>query len=195
MAMLTVRNLPDEVHRALRVRAARAAHSTEAEVRAILASAVKPDTRVRMGDALADLGRLMGLTNEDVEVFGDRVLPFDTAAARHTLSHRLDPPRNRVDQVTDVLEFVDILVRELDAETFFDRHDQAHVAEAVPARDVGGGEVGPHDDVPAAKHRLENALDLLGNVRGGHARPSLATWRHSCSHTSAEMSTVDKRSM
>ena len=69
MAMLTVRNLPDEVHRALRVRAASHGHSTEAEVREILASVVKPETRVRLGDALAALGRAIGLTNEDVEIF------------------------------------------------------------------------------------------------------------------------------
>jgi plasmid stability protein len=67
MAMLTVRNLPDDVHRALRVRAAQHGRSTEAEVREILASAVKPETRVRLGDALAALGRRIGLTNEDVE--------------------------------------------------------------------------------------------------------------------------------
>ncbi|RTL27083.1 MAG: plasmid stabilization protein [Burkholderiales bacterium] len=67
MAMLTVRNLPDDVHRALRVRAAQHGHSTEAEVRAILAMAVKPETRVRLGDALAKLGRQIGLTNQDVE--------------------------------------------------------------------------------------------------------------------------------
>jgi plasmid stability protein len=72
MAMLTVRNLPDEVHRALRVRAAQHGHSTEAEVREILASAVKPETRVRLGDALAALGRKIGLANEDFQVF-DRV--------------------------------------------------------------------------------------------------------------------------
>lgn len=69
MAMLTVRNLPDEVHRALRVRAAQHGHSTEAEVREILAVAVKPETRVRLGDALAALGRKISLTNEDFEVF------------------------------------------------------------------------------------------------------------------------------
>jgi plasmid stability protein len=69
VAMLTVRNLPDEVHRALRVRAAQHGHSTEAEVREILASAVKPETRVRLGDALAALGRKIGLTNEDFQVF------------------------------------------------------------------------------------------------------------------------------
>jgi plasmid stability protein len=69
MAILTVRNLPDDVHRALRVRAAQHGHSTEAEVREILATAVKPETRVRLGDALAALGRKIGLTNEDLEVF------------------------------------------------------------------------------------------------------------------------------
>lgn len=69
MAMLTVRNLPDDVHRALRVRAAQHGRSTEAEVREILAMAVKPQTRLRLGDALAELGRTIGLTNEDVEVF------------------------------------------------------------------------------------------------------------------------------
>jgi len=67
MAMLTVRNLPDDVHRALRVRAAQHGRSTEAEVREILALAVKPEPRVRLGDALAALGREIGLTNEDCE--------------------------------------------------------------------------------------------------------------------------------
>lgn len=69
MAMLTVRNLPDEVHRALRVQAALHGHSTEAEVREILARAVKPEARVRLGDALAALGRKIGLANEDFDVF------------------------------------------------------------------------------------------------------------------------------
>jgi len=66
MAMLTIRNLPDEVHRALRVRAAHHGCSTEAEVRQILASVVKPDARIRMGDALATIGQKIGLTDEDV---------------------------------------------------------------------------------------------------------------------------------
>ena len=72
MAMLTVRNLPDEVHRALRMQAALHGRSTEAEVREILALAVKPETRLRLGEALADLSRNIGLTNADFEVF-DRV--------------------------------------------------------------------------------------------------------------------------
>lgn len=69
MAILTVRNVPDEVHRALRVRAARHGRSTEAEVREILAAAVKPSSRVRVGDALAAIGRKIGLTHEDFAVF------------------------------------------------------------------------------------------------------------------------------
>ena len=72
MAMLTVRNLPDDVHRALRVRAAQHGNSTEAEVREILANTVKPETRIHLGNALAALGRKIGLTNEDFEMF-DRV--------------------------------------------------------------------------------------------------------------------------
>lgn len=68
MAMLTIRNLPDDVHRALKMQAALHGRSTEAEVRDILATAVKPETRVRLGDALAALSRDIGLTNEDFEV-------------------------------------------------------------------------------------------------------------------------------
>ena len=42
MAILTVRNVPDDVHRAL---------------------------RVRVGDALAGIGRRIGLTDKDLAVF------------------------------------------------------------------------------------------------------------------------------
>ena len=59
-------NLPDEVHRALRVLAARHGRSAEAEIRDILERAMKPPKRVRLGDALAALGRKVGLTAEDV---------------------------------------------------------------------------------------------------------------------------------
>lgn len=69
MSTVTIRNLPDEVHRALRVRAASHGRSTEAEIRDILESAVKPAQRIRMGDALAEIGRRIGLTDEDMEYF------------------------------------------------------------------------------------------------------------------------------
>nr|WP_300149610.1 hypothetical protein [Propionicimonas sp.] len=68
MAVLTVRNVPDEVHRALRARATRHGQSTEAEVREILAAAVAPESRLRLGDALTALGRDLALTDDDVAV-------------------------------------------------------------------------------------------------------------------------------
>ena len=69
MAMLTVRNISDEVHRALRVRAARHGHSMEAEVRQILESAISPHGRVKLGSLLADMGRRAKLTDEEFAVF------------------------------------------------------------------------------------------------------------------------------
>ena len=69
MAMLTVRNITDEVHRALRVRAAQRGHSMEAEVREILESAVSPEGRVKLGSLLADMGRRAKLTDEEFAVF------------------------------------------------------------------------------------------------------------------------------
>jgi plasmid stability protein len=69
MAMLTVRNIADEVHRALRVRAARSGRSMEAEVREILESAVNPQGRMKLGSLLADLGRRAKLSVEEFTVF------------------------------------------------------------------------------------------------------------------------------
>lgn len=60
MAVVTVRNLPEETHRALRVRAANHGCSTEAEIRAILNEAVRPAKRVRIGSELAALGKKFG---------------------------------------------------------------------------------------------------------------------------------------
>ena len=66
MAVLTVRNVPDEVHRALRVRAAAHGRSAEAEVREILSAALVPTGRILLGDALASLGRDLALTDDDI---------------------------------------------------------------------------------------------------------------------------------
>jgi len=68
MAMLTVRNLPDEVHRALRVRAALHGRSTEAEVREILAKAVSPDSNEGMGSQLRALFQDIGLTDDELAI-------------------------------------------------------------------------------------------------------------------------------
>ncbi|MGB3224337.1 MAG: hypothetical protein WBB23_16170 [Desulforhopalus sp.] len=69
MGMMTVRNIPDEVHNALKARAKRHNRSAEAEVRAILEEVTRPEKRLHMGDALAALGRKVGLTNEDFSIF------------------------------------------------------------------------------------------------------------------------------
>ncbi|HET7834880.1 MAG TPA: Arc family DNA-binding protein [Variovorax sp.] len=60
MPVITVRNLPDEVHRAIRVRAASHGRSTEAEIRFILEAAVTPEERVKLGSLLAGIGRELG---------------------------------------------------------------------------------------------------------------------------------------
>jgi plasmid stability protein len=70
VAILTVRNLPDEVHRALRVRAAQHGRSTEAEVRDILEQAARPEGRLKLGSLLASIAREAGgLTDAEFEQF------------------------------------------------------------------------------------------------------------------------------
>ena len=67
MASVTVRNLSDETHRALRVRAAMHGHSTEAEIRAILDNTVRPDNRIKLGSLLAKIGLEVGGVDLEVE--------------------------------------------------------------------------------------------------------------------------------
>ena len=55
MPSITVRNLPDATHRALKLRATQHGRSIEAEVRFILEAAVAP--KVGLGCALAEIGR------------------------------------------------------------------------------------------------------------------------------------------
>ena len=75
MAVLTVRNLPDEVHRASRVRAALRGRSTEAEVRAILAETVMPEGGIGLGSLLTAAGQRAGLTEEEFAGFAHRTSP------------------------------------------------------------------------------------------------------------------------
>lgn len=70
MSSVTVRNLPDETHRALRVRAAMHGLSTEAEIREILENAVRPEGRIKLGSLLAEIGREVG--GVDLEIERDR---------------------------------------------------------------------------------------------------------------------------
>jgi plasmid stability protein len=52
MAVLNIRNLPDEVHTRLRVRAAKAGRSMEAEARTIIATAVMQTEEKRPAQTL-----------------------------------------------------------------------------------------------------------------------------------------------
>ena len=67
MASVTVRNLSDETHHALRVRAAIHGHSTEAEIRAILDNTVRPDNRIKLGSLLAKIGLEVGGVDLEIE--------------------------------------------------------------------------------------------------------------------------------
>jgi plasmid stability protein len=67
MSSITVRNLPEETHRALRVRAAMAGRSTEAEVRAILESIARPEGRIKLGSLLAEIGKQAGGFDLEIE--------------------------------------------------------------------------------------------------------------------------------
>jgi len=70
MANVNVRNLPDEVHRAIRIQAAQHGRSTEAEIRSILERAAKPEGRVKLGSFLASIAREAGsLTDEEHALF------------------------------------------------------------------------------------------------------------------------------
>lgn len=69
MPSLTVRHVPEEVHRAIRARAARNGRSMQAEMLDILESAVKPQDRVKLGSMLAEIGREARLTDEEFAIF------------------------------------------------------------------------------------------------------------------------------
>jgi plasmid stability protein len=60
MPAVTVRNIPEATHRALKVRAARNGRSTEAEIRHILEESVSPPRQLNIGSELAALGRRFG---------------------------------------------------------------------------------------------------------------------------------------
>lgn len=79
MPTITIRNLSDETHRALKLRAAQHNHSTDAEIRAILEAVVRPEGRIQIGTALADLSRNLGLTDSDVEALEANIRPATSA--------------------------------------------------------------------------------------------------------------------
>jgi antitoxin FitA len=64
MPVLTIRNLSEEIHRALRLRAARHGRSTEAEVRVILEETVRPPKRLKIGSEMQSIAREIGGMDE-----------------------------------------------------------------------------------------------------------------------------------
>ncbi len=66
---VTVRDVPEEVHRAIRVRAAQHGRSLQAEMLAIFEQAVKPEGRIKLGDLLGEIGREVKLTDEEAAGF------------------------------------------------------------------------------------------------------------------------------
>lgn len=73
MATLSVRNLPDEIHRALRVRAAHNERSVEAEVREILAQVLAAPAGEGIGTILQRFGKRHG---------GIRIEPLESSPVR-----------------------------------------------------------------------------------------------------------------
>ena len=70
MAAVTVRNIPEETHRALKLRAAKNGRSTEAEIRDILEKVVRPPDRLKIGTELAKFGKLF--TDSELEFRRDK---------------------------------------------------------------------------------------------------------------------------
>ena len=67
MPALNVRNLSEQTHRALRLRAAEHGRSTEAEIRAILDEAVRPRAQPRLGALLSAIGAEFGGVELEIE--------------------------------------------------------------------------------------------------------------------------------
>lgn len=63
---VTIRGVPEEQHRAIRVRAEKHGHLLQAEMREILTNVVKSKNRVKLGDLLVDIGREVKLIDEEM---------------------------------------------------------------------------------------------------------------------------------
>jgi plasmid stability protein len=68
MPALTIRNIPDDIHRGLKALAAKHGRSAEAEVRELIASAVFPSQRQRLGTAMTDVWGCVRLTEDEAQI-------------------------------------------------------------------------------------------------------------------------------
>ncbi len=67
MASITIRNLADETHRAIKARAKSNGRSAEAETRAILDEAVLPKERIKVGTEMRKLVEKCGGFDLDIQ--------------------------------------------------------------------------------------------------------------------------------
>lgn len=67
MPSITIRNVPAEVHQGLRARAAKHGRSAESEIRDILAKAVLPEARVKLGSLLSDIGKSAYMSDSEID--------------------------------------------------------------------------------------------------------------------------------
>lgn len=97
MATLTIRKLPEDVHRRLRLRAARRGHSMEAEAREILALAIQSEVDAPLEPgALADwLDAVLG-DRKPTGVVDDFIRERREEAATESLGRRRSTPPSRV---------------------------------------------------------------------------------------------------
>ena len=96
MSAITIRNLPVETHRALKMRAALHGRSTEAEVRDILEKTARPEERIKLGSLLADIGREAGLTSAER-------LAFEVAVERDRALKTVDLPEVGKPMITSLV--------------------------------------------------------------------------------------------
>lgn len=69
MVAVTVRNISDETHRALKRRAKQHGRSTEAEIRQILEHSVKSENHLKLGTLLQKVGKKVGMTAKESQKF------------------------------------------------------------------------------------------------------------------------------
>jgi plasmid stability protein len=79
MGSLNVRNLSEQTHRALRIRAAQHGRSVKAEIRAILDATVNPKRRIGLGSMLTAIGRDFGGVDLHIEWDKTQVEPASFA--------------------------------------------------------------------------------------------------------------------
>jgi antitoxin FitA len=71
MPALTIRNIPDDIHRGLKALAAKHGRSTEAEVRELITAAVFPSQRQRLGSAMADIWGCVRVTEYEAKLIDE----------------------------------------------------------------------------------------------------------------------------